>query len=203
MTGVVCFHPIICDRILKKPFREHFSRRLSEKKKGFLMEFVSSTLLSTISALSDGHVRYQIGPGLGKARPLDCSPQSISGLDCSGYVQYVIRRSTVHNVRIPGGSSNQEDWFRAAGYTEVPYDDHAYKTDDVVRIGFRDRSPDLIRHVWLVINGFTYESTTKRRRNGPTSFRWDVRSDQADNCFVLGNAPNLLWTELMGTVNFA
>ena len=80
---------------------------------------------------------------------------------------------------------------------------HAAEDDDVVRIGFRDRTAEKIRHVWLLINGFTYESTTKRRRNGPTCFRWDVRSEEASNCFVLGNAPNLLWTELMGTANFS
>lgn len=163
------------------------------------MEFVSSALLSTIYALSNGHVRYQIGEGLGKVHPLTNVPASVSGLDCSGFTQYVIYRSTVHNVRIPQGSHRQETWFRTNGYAEVPYDENAWKTDNVVRIGFRDKTPELIRHVWLVINGFTYESTTKRGRNGPTSFRWDARSDQADNCFVLGNAPNLLWTELMGT----
>ncbi len=167
------------------------------------MQFSSSTLLSTISALSDGHVHYEIGKGLGKARPIDCTPSSISGLDCSGYTQYVIRRSTLHNVRIPAGSSNQEDWLRSNGYTEVPYTDNAWKTDNVVRIGFRDRTAEKIRHVWLVINGFTYESTTKRRRNGPTCFRWDMRSSETSNFFVLGNAPKLLWTELMGTVNFS
>ncbi|MGB3245217.1 MAG: hypothetical protein WBB25_11825 [Sulfitobacter sp.] len=167
------------------------------------MHFNARILLSTYDSLRDGHVRYEIGPGVGKARPLSAEPSVVRGLDCSGFVQYMIYRGSVHNVRIPGGSFNQESWLRDHGHVELSYADNAWKTDDVLRIGFRERTDDLVRHVWFVINGFTYESTRKGGRNGPTSFHWSTRTAQADSFYVLGNAPGFLMGELSGGAVFA
>ena len=163
----------------------------------------ATAFLSTFYSLRDGHVRYEIGQGLGKVRRLSNAPSSVTGLDCSGFVQYMIYRSTDTNVRIPAGSWYQERYFRDNGYVRVPYSDHAWKNDDVVRIGFRDRTDDLIRHVWFVINGFTYESTTRSGRDGPTSFHWSARTDQADDFYVVGPATDFLWAELSGSVRAA
>lgn len=167
------------------------------------MDINANAFLSTFNSLRDGHVRYEIGQGLGKVRRLSNAPSTVTGLDCSGFVQYMIYRSTASNERIPAGSWHQEEYFRRNHFVEVPYADHAWKNDDVVRIGFRDRTPNLIRHVWLVINGFTYESTTRSERDGPTNFHWSARTDQADNFYVVGPASNFLWAELSGSVRAA
>lgn len=167
------------------------------------MDISATAFLSTFYALRDGHVRYQIGDGLGKVRHLSDAPSTVTGLDCSGFVQYMIYRCTDPHVRIPAGSSLQEQYFRNNHYVEIPYADHAWKNDDVVRIGFRDRTDNLIRHVWLVINGFTYESTTRAGRDGPTSFHWSARTEQADNFYIVGPTRNFLWVELSGGVRAA
>lgn len=167
------------------------------------MDISATAFLSTFYALRDGHVRYEIGEGLGKIRRLSDAPSTVTGLDCSGFVQYMIYRCTDPHVRIPAGSWHQEQYFRNNHYVEIPYADHAWKNDDVVRIGFRDRTADLIRHVWLVINGFTYESTKRAGRNGPTSFHWSARTEQADNFYIVGPASNFLWVELSGGVRAA
>jgi hypothetical protein len=167
------------------------------------MNFNATAFLSTFYSLRDGHVRYEIGEGLGKVRRLTSHPSTVTGLDCSGFVQYMIYRSTDPQERVPAGSWYQEQFFRNNHYVEVPYADHAWRNDDVVRIGFRDRTDELIRHVWLVINGFTYESTTRGGRDGPTSFHWSARSDQADSFYIVGRAANFLWAELTGSVRAA
>ena len=167
------------------------------------MDINATAFLSTFYSLRDGHVRYVIGKGLGKVRPLSQAPAEVTALDCSGFVQYMIYRSTGETVRLPAGSWRQEEYFRNGHFAEVPYAEHAWKNDDVVRIAFRDREGDRVRHVWLVINGFTYESTTRSGRNGPTNFHWSSRTDQADNCFVVGPAANFLWAELSGQVRAA
>ena len=116
----------------------------------------------------------------------------------------MIYQSTDPHECIPAGSWTQENFFRTNHYVEVPYAEHAWKNDDVVRIGFRDRTDaQPVRHVWFVINGFTYESTTRRGRNGPTCFHWSERTDQADNCYIVGPAANFLWAELSGSVQSA
>jgi len=78
------------------------------------------------------------------------------------------------------------------GHAEINYSDEAYKIDNTVRIAFRARTPELVRHVWLIINGHTYESTTRSHSNGPTSFHWYEREDSADSCYMLGAIPNFL-----------
>ncbi len=72
------------------------------------MDINANAFLSTFYSLRDGHVRYEIGQGLGKVRRLSSAPSTVTGLDCSGFVQYMIYRSTDTNVRIPAGSWYQE-----------------------------------------------------------------------------------------------
>ena len=133
------------------------------------MDFNTIGMLDLLENLADGHVRYSIGPGVGKVSPLRrTEPENVRGLDCSGFSQYVIYRTSLHNVRIPQGSHRQETWFQDNDYTSINYSDEAYKLDNMVRIGFRARTHSLIRHVWLSINGQTYECTTRPLRKGPT-----------------------------------
>ena len=77
----------------------------------------------------------------------------------------------------------------------------------MVRIAFRDavwegeggsRKRTKEGHVWLVINGLTYESTSKRgRAQGPKSFDWSTRTLSAHHCYSLGAAPHFAGVQMI------
>ena len=46
-----------------------------------------------------------------------------------------------------------------------------------------------VGHVWLTINGKTYECTTKYGNNGPASFPFSARTNDVDAYYLLGSAP--------------
>jgi hypothetical protein len=158
------------------------------------MNFNTEKTIEVLNNLSDGHVHYAIGKGLGKVPNLiGTLPGDVRLLDCSGFAQYVIYKTTELNLRIPQGSKRQEDWLIDNGYTKIDYSTEACKMDNHVRIAFRKKTPQKkTRHVWLVINGKTYESTKKDGRNGPTSFHWFERENVADSCYFLGLIPGFL-----------
>jgi hypothetical protein len=177
--------------------------------------FDSARLWLTLSNLSAARITYSRGKaqGQGKVRDLDNDVGKLdrtrASLDCSGYVQYVVYQATTHNVRIPQGSHKQQEWLSEKGYRALSgndflsmqdvYDYEAAKKDDIVRIAYRATDPKAkkdntgsggkgVGHVWLVINGRTFECTTKGQANGPWSFDYTVRSKDADSMFVLGAA---------------
>ncbi|MCP5086867.1 MAG: hypothetical protein GY952_08715 [Rhodobacteraceae bacterium] len=163
------------------------------------MDFSTDTLVSVLGDLMTMDIRYEMNGMVGKVRNLaGTSPSQIRQLDCSGFVEYVIYRTTLHNHNLPSGSRRQRN-FIERDHGEVDYSANASLLDNMVRIGFRDavwsgRGEDRRRtgvgHVWLVINGITFESTSRGgRTQGPKSFAWDTRVDDADHFFTLGRAP--------------
>ena len=165
------------------------------------MQFDTLRLATVLDELLSSNIRYEMNGLVGKARPLSQPVSSLSQLDCSGFVEYVIYHGTTDNVNLPSGSVTQRTRIaRDASHTPAEYLKHAELRDDVVRIGFRRtisrRNEDGVRvktqvgHVWLVINGKTYESTSKGGRDkGPKSLKWDDRISDADFFFKLGDAP--------------
>ncbi|NDR57741.1 hypothetical protein [Aliiruegeria sabulilitoris] len=180
-----------------------------------IMHFNASQLWLTLSNLAAARITYSRGraQGQGKVGNLDTDVSRLHAsraqLDCSGYVQYVVYQGSSHNVRMPQGSHKQQEWLDENGYRSVEgnefvdmrdvYNFEAAKKDDTVRIAYRATDPALKRsgtgsggagvgHVWLVINGRTHECTTKGQANGPWSFDFDTRRDDADALFVLGPA---------------
>lgn len=173
------------------------------------MQFNTIKLATVLDDLLASSIRYEMRGMVGKVKPLTKSVSEISQLDCSGFVEYVIFQSTVDNVNLPSGSVTQRTKIASDGsHTRADYLKDAELRDDVVRIGFRDtiakRDEDgnLVRnsrgnvekkqvgHVWLVINGKTYESTSKGGRDkGPKSLKWDERKGDADHFYKLGAAP--------------
>ena len=180
-----------------------------------IMRFNPFQLWLTLSNLAAARISYSRGrtQGQGKVRNLDTEVSQLdssrAGLDCSGYIQYVVYQGTAHHVRIPQGSHKQQEWLAEKGYRALAgndfvglrevYEHDAAKKDDMVRIAFRATDPALknsgsgsdgkgVGHVWLVINGRTYECTTKGQANGPWSFAYDVRSGDVDAMFELGPA---------------
>lgn len=186
------------------------------------MVFETPFLVDLLCDLFAGHIKYQrgtetiknakgkeikraLGKASGKQGKKWKSPSAIKGLDCSGFVQYVIHESTTHYYKIPQGSINQLNWLEEEGfhnYGKDAYENEAIKKDDTVRIAFRKRkSGNPVGHVWLVINGRTYESTPKKdetsnlknKKIGPKSFKYSVRTDEVDHFYLLGRAPRFGW----------
>ena len=163
-----------------------------------------------INTLLDSNIIYQMkdkvtGKAVGKVRPITKAANTITRLDCSGFVDYVIYQTSVGNKRLKaGGTSTQRGEISKGGYAISSYDRNgAGKMDGIVRIAFRKnkykRIPDednpgktkvkrtKIGHVWLIINGKTFEATTKGTANGPTSFNWSERTSSCNGgCFILG-----------------
>lgn len=173
------------------------------------MQFDTNKLVQVLDDLLNASIRYEMRGMVGKVRPLTTSVSSIRQLDCSGFVEYVIYHGTTDHVNLPSGSVTQRQKIASdASHIAEDYLKHAELRDDIVRIGFRntvakrDSSGAVIRdsagnslkdqvgHVWLVINGRTYESTSKGgRAKGPKSLGWDERTSDADHFYKLGAAP--------------
>ncbi len=156
------------------------------------------------------------GSGQGKVGSLKKDVEKViaknKGLDCSGYITYVLFQSTSPRVRMTGGTLSQQSWLKSHGYKDYgssrfataqdAYSNIARSCDNKVRIGFRATNTKLKRetegqkggqkgvgHVWLTINGRTYESTKKAGNNGPASLPWKARLDDVDAYYLLGKAP--------------
>lgn len=172
------------------------------------MKFNFYKMGEIINALLDGNISYHIKGMEGKVQPLDKSANKITRLDCSGFVQYVIYKTSIANIRLPAGSDKQRSEINGSYPKVGEYKDAAKKIDGIVRIAFRktisrkipdpknpgefrtdengkfERVKTQIGHVWLIINGKTFESKGKI---GPTSLDWNKRtSDEDYGCFVLG-----------------
>jgi hypothetical protein len=190
------------------------------------MLFDTVDLVMLLKNLFAGHIRYDIAKGrsqsIGKAtgkRDEDWTkPAAIKRLDCSGFVQYVIHETTRQYWKIPTGSVKQKDWLVANKFLnyqqkgesiKIPYKRESPKCDNLVRIAFKQTIPGKAKtktsaevekkvgHVWLVINGKTYESTaTGGKTIGPKSFPWSKRTNAVDYFFLLGRAPNFRINQL-------
>ncbi|MCK5813219.1 MAG: hypothetical protein KAH03_03130 [Cocleimonas sp.] len=158
-----------------------------------------------INTLLNSNITYHRKGSEGKVRPITKAANTIKRLDCSGFVDYVIYQTSVGNKRLKaGGTSTQRGEISKGGYAISSYDRKgAGKMDGIVRIAFKKneytRMPVLnkpgktkverteIGHVWLIINGKTFDTTTKGTANGPTSFHWSERiSSCTGGCFILG-----------------
>lgn len=148
-----------------------------------------------MKGLKAGHISYLLGA---KAK-LSRSPDRIRAIDCSGFVRYVIYKTSASNKKIADGSFQQQKWFEKNGYKKTSYSSVASKIDGIVRIAFKKAIKEKITnsetgkeewrvkergHVWFIINGKTFES---RGRVGPSSLPWKNRESDADfGCFILG-----------------
>ncbi|RVT87276.1 hypothetical protein DXV76_04135 [Rhodobacteraceae bacterium CCMM004] len=191
------------------------------------MVFDTLALVRVIRELLAAPIRYDMTGLNGKVRPLTNDVGQISALDCSGFVQYVVYQATTANERIPMGSRRQRSHVQDTT-AHIDYPTFAPCHDDTVRIGFRDavwvddldgngqqqidratgrvkRKRDPVGHVWLVINGRTYESTPRGGRSqGPKSLLWSARTADANHFFQLGTCTGFgaamaaarLWTAL-------
>ncbi len=117
----------------------------------------------------------------GKAHPLDADSSTITELDCSGFVQYVIAKATDQKLILPEGSVDQHNWCDARGLRQLSrYSDVQYARDDPNRlfIAFIEPHGKRAGHVWLVCAGKSMES---RGVVGVDSRKWNTP-------VLLGNA---------------
>ena len=99
--------------------------------------------------------QYRLG---GKAPRLSADSATIAGLgiDCSGYVRWLLFRATGDELVIPDGSVNQGDWADAVGLKESE-PAACLRTDGALRLA-QWRNPGGVGHIALVHNGHTMES---------------------------------------------
>lgn len=105
-------------------------------------------------------------------------------VDCSGYVRWLVNRSTRAECLIPDGSAVQHDWVRETGFKKSS-SDSCFKNDGVVRIVFLSPSAGGgIGHVALVLDGETMES---HGGTGPDQRPWTGKGWQGrSSVYVLG-----------------
>jgi cell wall-associated NlpC family hydrolase len=127
-------------------------------------------LLLTLSerTTKDGN-QYRLG---GKAPSLDADSATIGriGIDCSGYVRWILHRATGNRLVIPDGSWHQAEWAEATGLkTSTILAGSA--TDGRVRLAYmKPLSQGGVGHIALIHNARTIESSGKR---GPGRRPWD------------------------------
>lgn len=113
----------------------------------------------------------------------------ITGLDCSGYIHYILREASKNKINVPHGSWNIDAWFEKSSCSDVDYKSNAGKRDNVLRLGYFPKPADgsmSYGHIWLVLNAETLESHGSRgvnRRSWSTS----VLKNNATNCYEIAN----------------
>lgn len=112
--------------------------------------------------------QYRLG---GKAPTLDADSSVISriGIDCSGYLRWLLYRATHGELVIPDGSWMQAEWADDAGLKRSSIDAGEI-IDGAVRMAqMPPASGGGIGHIALIHNGRTIESSGRR---GPGRREW-------------------------------
>ena len=129
-----------------------------------------------------GRVPYVFGA---KARPLCGGPEALTrGIDCSGYVRWLMYHCSAAGYRFPDGSTLQADWCRKQGFKATSYRLNAGWEDGRLRLCFYRPKGSRAGHVWFTLNGQTIESAGGR---GPTRRSWltPVLLSRVEACYVL------------------
>lgn len=118
---------------------------------------------------------YKLG---GKAPYLGCPvTKLLGGIDCSGFIRWLVYNSTQPNLIVPDGSYNQYHWMKSQGLKEVPYSQVQESVEgesSTLYFAFILASREIpVGHVWAIThNGDTAESYGG---HGPGSRRWNHR----------------------------
>lgn len=185
------------------------------------IQFEAHRLAEALSALLWSGRTYRLGAKLGLGIPPARARESAGAIDCSGFTRWVLHHASNGHLSLSGGTMSQRTQLEALGYEPVPTEEIAtrqLREDQHLRIGFRGteyaRNADgsyardgdrlvveEVGHVWLVIDGMTFESSERLNGNGPmvTDSR-DQRSD-GDYLFNLGPVPG--WRQSSYDILFA
>src|ERR1051325_8593128 len=104
-------------------------------------------LSELLAQTMDGHIVY----GFGSKAALSALPATITKIDCSGYVRYLIYNITNGTVTMPDGSWIQHEWCDKQKFHKTPYSTAAER-DGWLRIAFLPPVGGHAGHVWLILN---------------------------------------------------
>lgn len=136
--------------------------------------------LSVLQEMHDACVRRRVKYVLGAKAPLGASVKSITAIDCSGFVRWVLYGASGRELKLPDGSWHQAVWCDKHLRKLAQYSDVHYAAEDPSRLFIAYLPPNAIRknsagHIWLVRSDGqrmrTYES---RGGKGPSSRVWDA-----------------------------
>lgn len=131
-------------------------------------------------------VKYDFG---GKdPTPKSAYPIDYKGIDCSGWARVVVNLCTGGKLMLTDGSVNQNGQLSKLKFEDKPVKVSSHDAlklkDNRVRIAFWDPTPSHAGHVWLVLNGVTYESHGGK---GPDTRDWSSLP-VASKVYVLSDA---------------
>lgn len=139
--------------------------------------------LRTLQVISHAMMIRGVGYEFGAKAGLRTSLQFIHRIDCSGFVRYVVARSTNFVVALPEGSANQHSYV--ARYLEPVLYGVVDRPmiDRTLFIAFITPTSHHSGHVWFVSGGCTMESYGG---HGVGSRIWDQRPllEEADACYI-------------------
>jgi cell wall-associated NlpC family hydrolase len=130
-----------------------------------------------------GKVKYKMGA----KPPLNgVAGKDFTQSDCSGFVRWILWLATNGHLILPSGSWYQWEWCKDRDFkpTAGGYAEGAALHDRRLRIAFFGAKRGRAGHVWLILNGNTYESYGGR---GVGSRKWDtpVLLKNVEACYVL------------------
>lgn len=131
-------------------------------------------------------VTYLMG---GKAHDLMAVPLDVRQIDCSGFARWLLYHATRGALLLPDGSCIEDQALALDGFKRSDPANCALHDGHVrVCIHLAD-DKDGTGHIWIVLNGVTYESHGGR---GVSSRAWNVKlssgyrlDELATHCFVL------------------
>ena len=149
-----------------------------------------SVNIDLLKLLSDRTVRpgnqYEFGGKVSLGA--DSSLVALVGIDCSGYVRWLVHRATDEAVTMPDGSAIQHEWVREAGFKESDVAS-ACLLDGALRIAFLAPQGGKAGHVALIRNGLTFESNGG---DGPNRRAWNGKGWQAKTRVYVLTAPKVV-----------
>lgn len=122
-----------------------------------------------LDAYIDACIAQGVVYGLGDKDPkLGSFPPDFRQIDCSGFMRALIYYATSNQVEMPDGSYNQLAWLHAQNFKISDYASTGAQ-DNVARICVYE-AKGRTGHIWLVLNGSTYES---HGSSGPSHRNWN------------------------------
>jgi cell wall-associated NlpC family hydrolase len=143
---------------------------------------VDTAKLLRLHGAVQGRVKYVFGA---KARPLCGGPEALSGgVDCSGYVRWLMFHCSGVGYTFPDGSTLQADWCRKQGFKQTSYRLNGGWKDGRLRLCAYRPKGKRAGHIWLCLDGRTIESAGGK---GPTRRSWltPVLYSRCETCYVL------------------
>ena len=147
------------------------------------MNLKREPLVDIINGTCDGKHHYGWDA---KPNPAD-APNTWTLADCSGLMVYTLKRAW--GINVLGGSVDIHTWCEKKVLKQVKYSVVAPLSDSIVRLCFIEPKGGEPGHVWLCVNGQSFESHGRDNgKDGPDRRPWNeaVLLHNVSACFELG-----------------